>query len=589
MLLLLLLLLLAADSAVHSTHTPPLPDHPIVSSAEPLYLDQQRWFATHSPSSAAAPTTTPCLPRPESGAGAAGTPVNFTLANTIKDLCGDGHTPMDTLYSGRICDGREDIAWAQLRTINAPGPVVKKQPYCKNETWTSANAAAYTGRCGVAPWVAAAHTPGINLSRVVPVWLCSPAGFRRAVSGGSWANRSQHGNLSVEGCAAACRTAPDCKGFAVSDTEGCGLFRSALRLPFTLQPNTSTFVVNSPSPRSPPLPASRPVPATVPGDIITDLQREGLVGDPYFNETWRQPGFIAAWDNGTWTYSHNFTTGTEATQTLLVFDSIRMGAMIALNGHVLGNATNQFLRYIFPVGPLLKPAGGENSLTVTFGAELGIATGGRFSFASFGGFSPVMLTSVPTPADRSYPKRATFGFGIVKSVYVVPVPAVAITQFVPLTFYVGGHPTSMLSDDNHSGFEIRARVVVWAASATTGEFQVSLPTVPGASISVQAHLSAGESNVTLVLPAAATKSVRLWHPRNHGGQPLYNITASFVPSSSSAMTEGPSAHVAKATRRIGFRHVALVTVNESNTTASQGGTGTFTYFLRVNGEPVCSQ
>ena len=83
-----------------------------------------------------------------------------------------------------------------------------------------------------------------------------------------------------------------------------------------------------------------------------------------------------------------------------------------------------------------------------------------------------------------YPKRATFGFGIVKSVYVVPVPAVAITQFVPLMFYVGGHPTSMLSDDNHSKFEIRARVVAWAASATTGEFQASLPTVPGASTSV---------------------------------------------------------------------------------------------------------
>jgi hypothetical protein len=212
-------------------------------------------------------------------------------------------------------------------------------------------------------------------------------------------------------------------------------------------------------------------------------------------------------------------------------------------------------------------------------------TGGRFSFASFGGFSPVMLTSVPTPADKSYPKRATFGFGIVKSVYILPVPAVAITQFVPQTFYAGGHPTSILSDGNHSGFAVRARVAVWAASATSGEFRVSLPTVPGASISVRANLSAGESNVTLVLPAAATMGVKLWHPRNHGGQPLYNITASFVPS----FVPSTLVHnVAKATRRIGFRHVALVTVNESNTMASQGGTGTFTYFLRVNGESMRS-
>jgi hypothetical protein len=101
---------------------------------------------------------------------------------------------------------------------------------------------------------------------------------------------------------------------------------------------------------------------------------------------------------------------------------------------------------------------------------------------------------------------------------------------------------------------------------------------------VRANVSAGESNVTLVLPATVTRSVRLWHPRNHGGQPLYNITASFVPSS----VMGIPAHVAKATRRIGFRHVALVTVNESNATMSQAATGTFTYFFRVNGESMRS-
>jgi hypothetical protein len=385
MLLLQLLPLLAAVNAVlapaaASVHAPPLPDHSIVSGAEPLYLDQG-WLATHSPAAAAAAAAAPCLPRPEAGAGAVGTPVSFTLVSTIKDLCGDGHTPMNTRYSGRICDGREDIAWAQLRTLNAPGPVVKKQPYCKNESWTAANAAAYTGRCGVAPWVAEAHTPGVNVTAVVPVWLCPPPGFRRAASGGSWANRVRRGALTVEGCATACRAVSDCKGFAISDAEGCGLFHSTLRLPFTLHGNTSTYVKDqSPAGGSPPPPpASRPIPAAVPGDIITDLQREGLVDDPYFNQTWRQPGFVAAWDNGTWAYSHNFTTpvGTAnaSAQTLLVFDGIRMGAMIALNGHVLGNATNQFVRYVFPVGPLLKPAGGENVLTVTFGSLLGMSTG----------------------------------------------------------------------------------------------------------------------------------------------------------------------------------------------------------------------
>ena len=40
---------------------------------------------------------------------------------------------------------------------------------------------------------------------------------------------------------------------------------------------------------------------------------------------------------------------------LLVFDGIRMGAMIALNGHLLGNATDQFLRYVFgAIGCILE-------------------------------------------------------------------------------------------------------------------------------------------------------------------------------------------------------------------------------------------
>ena len=64
---------------------------------------------------------------------------------------------------------------------------------------------------------------------------------------------------------------------------------------------------------------------------------------------------------------------------LLVFDGIRMGAMIALNGHQLGNASDQFLRYTFPVGPLLKPAGQPNELSVVFGAELGIDCQGRWT------------------------------------------------------------------------------------------------------------------------------------------------------------------------------------------------------------------
>jgi beta-mannosidase len=153
-------------------------------------------------------------------------------------------------------------------------------------------------------------------------------------------------------------------------------------------------------------PATPALNATVPGDILTDLQRAGRVPDPYFNSTWSEPSFVAAWNTGLWTYSKSFTSPPAAGAALLVFEGIRMGAMISLNGHQLGNASDQFLRYTFPVGPLLKPAGQPNQLSVVFGAELGIDCQGRWTRSNQIDWAPRMPTSDP------FQKRSTFGFGI---------------------------------------------------------------------------------------------------------------------------------------------------------------------------------
>lgn len=52
----------------------------------------------------------------------------------------------------------------------------------------------------------------------------------------------------------------------------------------------------------------------------------------------------------------------------LVFDGIKMAADISLNGGYLGYSSDQFLRYVYPVGALLKPAG--NELVVSFTTSL---------------------------------------------------------------------------------------------------------------------------------------------------------------------------------------------------------------------------
>ena len=186
--------------------------------------------------------------------------------------------------------------------------------------------------------------------------------------------------------------------------------------------------------------------------------RPALNPQPYFNLTWRNPEHVAKWANGTWVYTRRFdplepclkldnandtaagTSGSGSSNgsssgsgsgsssrpscdVFLVFDGVKMGARIALNGHVLGEITDQFLRYRYSVGHLLhfNPNGNNNNngntdhaktntLTVTF--DRTIDTGGRFMACTggydWGPWSTTWKTSKSVDAvNNSYDARYT--------------------------------------------------------------------------------------------------------------------------------------------------------------------------------------
>jgi hypothetical protein len=166
------------------------------------------------------------------------------------------------------------------------------------------------------------------------------------------------------------------------------------------------------------------------------------------------------------------------------------------------------------------------------------------------------------------------------------------------TFYAGGHPTSILADDAHAGFNVTTTVELFAAIAGSGTL-TAIGSWPGAvAVSKAVTLVAGAyANATLAMGSGQTKGVRLWHPRGHGDQPLYNLTVTYIPSGhehENADDPDPpqaAALTTAARRRIGFRHVALVTINDTDaatraSAAAQDGTGQLTMFFRVNGAPV---
>jgi hypothetical protein len=343
-------------------------------------------------------------------------------------------------------------------------------------------------------------------------------------------------------------------------------------------------------PKTRPLPPPSPphsIVGTVPGDLISDLQVSGLVDDPYFEMNWLNSSL---WANNLWTYSTSFsavatstvesTTATPSTATWLVFDGIKMGATVYIDGVLVGTATDQFRRYAVPV-PNPSTASATHHLRVVFDPR--IPVGGRFMGCS-GGWDWAPYTNTENAG------ALTFSSGIWKSVYTVNVASFAITYLVPTVHYLGSDPTSPLEDGTHAGFMVAVKVFVKAAGPDTAAraFTVKAAGSWGSNgatsnNSSNVYLAAGvvETTVTIWLAAPAT-DVELWYPNGAGKQPLYNVTASVVAANNNA--------VAVATRQIGFRTFALVT-GGGRKPGSEYPNGTMVNGLvfRVNGAATFSR
>jgi beta-galactosidase/beta-glucuronidase len=117
---------------------------------------------------------------------------------------------------------------------------------------------------------------------------------------------------------------------------------------------------------------------SVPGDLVTDLYRSGLIPEPHTDLNWLKFSSVV-WSQN-WTYSTQFDAPFSEGSTLLVLDGVKMGAHVRLNGVALSDVPNQFLRYSFDVSALLRSTG--NLLTLTFPESVdnstGIKTEGRF-------------------------------------------------------------------------------------------------------------------------------------------------------------------------------------------------------------------
>lgn len=102
---------------------------------------------------------------------------------------------------------------------------------------------------------------------------------------------------------------------------------------------------------------------TVPGQVHPDLQRAGLIPDPF----WRNQADQCQWpENWEWKYKKTFDLPENFSQkwVTLQFDGLDTYATIVLNGKQVAKTQDMFLPYEFDISGWLKPK--NNVLEVRF-------------------------------------------------------------------------------------------------------------------------------------------------------------------------------------------------------------------------------
>eukprot|EP01050_Picozoa_sp_SAG11_P009520 SAG11_NODE_900_length_6632_cov_2.693403_8_plen_511_part_00 len=305
---------------------------------------------------------------------------------------------------------------------------------------------------------------------------------------------------ATAGCAAAVWTSLVHGRSAPGAGSGCGFRTAAEVAQGTLPSNGSTACLPN-SLRS----VSVNIPATVPGDLVSDLQRAGKVLDPLSSNNHRDPSQVQWWNGESYTYSKNFTVDESvraSASVRLILNSVKMGATVTLNGRVLGHTTNQFLRYSFEVGAMLLRS--RNTISVRF--DRSIDTGGRFMACS-GGWD-----WAPYSRMRDSGGRAEWTRGLTGSVYLVATAlnSVAIDALSPTILYKGEPPMVVLEDDGSHVFAVNVTTHL-AAKSADGILTVVGSWGASKAIPVAVSPAAGGTKaVTVILEATG---VKLWWPR----------------------------------------------------------------------------
>lgn len=115
------------------------------------------------------------------------------------------------------------------------------------------------------------------------------------------------------------------------------------------------------------------MPASVPGGVHTDLLTLGKISDPFVSDNDHAVMWVAEAD---WEYRRLFVPAAALIaeeRIFLIADGLDTIAEIRLNGASLGRANNQFRRWQWEIGSVIRD--GENELLILFSGPTACAAG----------------------------------------------------------------------------------------------------------------------------------------------------------------------------------------------------------------------
>ena len=278
------------------------------------------------------------------------------------------------------------------------------------------------------------------------------------------------------------------------------------------------------------------LPGRVPGNVHPDLQRAGLIADPF----WRMQADDCQWVEGwEWRYAREFTVETDLSNldwVVLRFEGLDTFATILLNGEEIGRTANMFIAHEFEVGGRLRAGG--NHLEVRF-TPVRRAVADK-PFHKFAGSTCFDFTG-----ERVYTRKMQCGFGWD---WVHRLVTAGIWRGVTLRRYDRArlddvYARTMSLEDRRADLAVEVAATLRTADAVRARVEII---APGGGVAALETIPADRIGTPLLL---TVDDPQRWWPVGYGEQPLYECRVELLDAAGKILDER--------TVEIGLRTVAL--------------------------------